>query len=320
MLPHLLLYVLSFAGIWIGSGLAIGSVERLSRTLKVPAFFVSFLVLGMFTSVGEFSVGVNAIIENDPEIYVGALIGASIVLFMLVIPLLAITGRSIKINPEYRGMNLPISLVVISLPVLLVMDGIVDKTDSIILLVYFGLLLIAIQRKRGFLEKLKNMTSRSSIKLGKELARVIFGITVIFIASKFVVDQTLYFSQVYQVSPFVISLLLIAIGTNIPELSLIIRSAFMKNNQVAFGNYIGSAAFNTFLIGMLTLIYGRSVVLNNSYFVSLVFLVVGLAAFYYFARTKNSISRLEGCVLLGLYVVFVCVEVLIQSGSFFPTG
>ena len=318
MLPHLVIYALSFIGIWIGSGLAIGSVERLSKILRVSSFAVSFIVLGFFTSVSELSVGVNSILENDPEIYVGNLIGASIVIFMLIIPLLAITGNNIKITPEFRGFNLPASLVVIALPVILAMDGRVGRTDSILALSLFGFLVVAVQTRRGLLEKMKAINSRSSIKIGKELLRIVFGVAVIFIASRFVVEQTEYFSNILQLSPFVISLLLISIGTNIPELSFVVRSAFMKNNQVAFGDYVGSASFNTFLMGGLTLLYGKPVLLSNSYLVSLLFLVVGLFAFYYFARTKNSISRIEGLVLLALYVLFLVVEIYIHKSSLIP--
>jgi len=319
MLPHLVIYALSFIGIWIGSGLAISSVERLSKILRVSSFAVSFIVLGFFTSVSELSVGVNSILENDPEIYVGNLIGASIVIFMLIIPLLAITGNNIKITPEFRGFNLPASLVVIALPVILAMDGRIGRTDSILALSLFGFLVVAVQTKRGLLEKMKAINSRSSIKVGKELLRIVFGVAVIFIASRFVVEQTMYFSNILQLSPFVISLLLISIGTNIPELSFVVRSAFMKNNQVAFGDYVGSASFNTFLMGGLTFFYGKPVLLNNSYLVSLLFLVVGLFVFYYFARTKNSISRIEGLVLLALYVLFLLVEIYIHKSSLIPS-
>lgn len=319
MLPHLIIYALSFIGIWVGSGLAISSVERLSKILRVSSFAVSFIVLGFFTSVGELSVGVNSILENDPEIYVGNLIGASIVIFMLIIPLLAITGNNIKITPEFRGFNLPASLVVIALPVILAMDGRVGRTDSLLALSLFGFLVVAVQTRRGLLEKMRAINSRSSIKVGKELLRIVFGVAVIFIASRFVVEQTEYFSNILQLSPFVISLLLISIGTNIPELSFLVRSAFMKNNQVAFGDYVGSASFNTFLMGGLTLLYGKPVLLSNSYLVSLLFLVVVLFAFYYFARTKNSISRIEGFALLALYVLFLVVEIYIHKSSLIPS-
>lgn len=306
---HLLIYLLSFVGIWIGSGIAVKSVEKLARYLKLSSFIVSFIILGLFTSIGELSVGINALISGDPEIYVGSLIGASIVLFMLIAPLLAVVGNSVHINHEFRGFNLLASLMVVVLPAVLVMDGKIDRTDSIVAVVAFFFLLISLQSRRGLLEKIKNLGPKGSIKVGKEILKTLFGVVIIFIASKFVVNQTVYFSDLLGISPFLISLLLISIGTNIPELSLVIRSFFMKNYQVAFGNYVGSAVFNTFLLGILTLIHSQPVFLTNSYTISLVFLIVGLLLFYRFARTKNTLSRQEGLVLLTLYLIFILTEI-----------
>lgn len=51
MLAHILIYALSFVGIWIGAGLAIRAVEKLSHKLRLSSFLVSFLVLGFFTSI-----------------------------------------------------------------------------------------------------------------------------------------------------------------------------------------------------------------------------------------------------------------------------
>lgn len=313
MTLHIIIYILSFVGIWIGSGLAIKSVEKLSQSLKLSSFLISFIVLGLFTSISELSVGVNSILKNDPEIYVGNLIGASIVLFMLIIPLLAVMGNSIRITSEFQGFSLPASLVVIALPVILAMDGKIDRIDSIICIVLFGFLLITVQSKQSFIEKLKSINQRKRLTIGKELLKILFGVAIIFVTSKFVVEQTLYFSELLRVSPFLISLLLVAIGTNVPELSLVIRSAFMKNQQVAFGDYVGSAAFNTLLLGGLTFVYGKPVFLTNSYVISLLFLIGGLTLFYYFARTKNTISRLEGLILLLVYLAFICTEIYIHK-------
>lgn len=316
MALHLLIYIFAFVGIWVGSGLAIKSVERLSKTLRVSSFAISFLLLGFFTSITELSVGLNAIIVKDPEIFVGNLIGASIVLFMLVIPLLAIIGHSIRITPEFQGFNLIASLAVIALPVVLAMDGRIDKLDSVIAVTLYAFLVFSIQTRRGLIERIENI-NHSGVKVRREVLRIIFGVVVIFAASHFVVEQTLYFSNLLGVSPFLISLLLIAIGTNIPELSLVVRSAFMRNHQVAFGDYVGSAAFNTFLVGFLAFVYDQPVLLTNSYLVSLLFLIVGLLLFYYFARTKNTVSRLEGLVLLCLYAAFIFTEVVIHKNQFF---
>ncbi len=293
--------------------MAISSVERLSRRLKISSFAASFVILGLFTSISEFSVGINAVIDNDPEIFVGNLIGASIVIFMLLIPILAITGRSIKISREFQGFNLPMSLIVIAAPVIFSIDGTITRTEGLITVLLFGFLVVCVQFKRGLLGCLRDLSPRQSVRVGEELLKIIFGIGVIFIASKFVVEQTLYFSQELHISPFLISLLLIGIGTNIPELALAVRSIFMRSNQVVFGDYVGSASFNSFIFGCLTIAYGSPIILNNNYVISLLFLIGGLLGFYLFARTKNSISRLEGFALLVLYIAFLFIELYVHK-------
>ena len=305
----MIVYILSFFGVWIGSGLAIKSVEKISHQLKTSSFVLSFLVLGLFTSIGELSIGVSSIIKNDPEVYVGNLIGASIVIFMLIIPLLALVSKSIKITPEFREFNLLASLLVIALPVLSVMDGKITKIDNILALVLFFILLINIQNKNKLVDSIKRI-DQSKSKIGQELLKIIFGIIVIFTSSHFIVEQTLYFSKILNISPFFISLLVTSLGTNIPELSLIIRSAIMKNNEVAFGNYIGSASFNTFLLGFLGLIYNKDIILNNNYTISLLFLILNLVLFYFFARSKNTVSKKESLILLSTYFLFILTEIL----------
>lgn len=314
MLQHILLYIVSFIGIWIGAGLAISSVEKLSHRLRLSSFIVSFLVLGFFTSISEFSVGINAVLDNDPEIFVGNLIGASIVLFMLVIPLLAITGKQIRITKELRGINLVLPLVVVAVPVLLSLDGAVNRIDAMISLGLYGVSAFIIEQKRGFTSNPKLIKQVAKLSVGIEFMKILAGIAVIFASSHLVVSETLYFSGVLGFSPFLISLLLVAIGTNLPELSFIVRSLFMKSNQVAFGDYLGSAAFNTFLYGFLTIFYGRTILLTNSYVVSLTFLIVGLMLFYIFARSKHTISRSEAAGLFAIYVLFLFTEYYLHKG------
>jgi len=47
--------------------------------------------------------------------------------------------------------------------------------------------------------------------------------------------------------------LFLSVGTNLLELSITITSIWKKHKEVAFGDYLGSAAANTFLFGVLTL-------------------------------------------------------------------
>lgn len=310
MLGHILLYVTGFIGIWIGAGVAITSVEKMAHKLRLSSFLVSFLVLGFFTSISEISVGINAVLSDDPGIFVGNLIGASIVLFLLVIPLLALVGHAITINKEVRGTNLILPLVVVAIPVLLSLDGIVSRIDAVIAVVLFVISALVIEQRRGFVKSVATLSQFKNLSVAQELLKIIVGSLIIYGSSWLVVNQTHYFSVLLGLSDFFISLMIIGIGTNLPEMSLIVRSLFMKSNQVAFGDYLGSASFNSFLYGILTLWHGKPIYLNNSYAVSLGFLIVGLVLFYIFAKSKHSISKLEALGLFSLYVAFFLVEVL----------
>ncbi|MFO0703609.1 MAG: hypothetical protein U0525_02700 [Patescibacteria group bacterium] len=309
---HLVVYAVSFLAIWVGAGLAIKSVEEISKSLKLSTFAVSFLVLGFFTSISEFSVGVNSVLQNDPEIFVGNLIGASIVIFLFIVPLLAITGKNLNIGQEFRGFNLLLSLIVISLPSLLAIDGSISMMDALILIIIYLFLVLSIQSKKGIFGHIKDIRKSKRQLLGKDISKIVIGIFMIFVASRFVVVETEYFAKILNVSPFLVSLLIISIGTNIPELSFVVRSLFMRNHQVAFGDYVGSAAFNTFLMGFLSIMYGKAVSLTNSYLVSLSFLSIGLTAFYFFAKSKHSISRTEAIILLLIYCAFLMLEIIIH--------
>ncbi len=313
MLSHILIFALSFVGIWVGAGVTIAAVERLSKNIKISSFAVSFLILGAFTSISEFSVGVNSVIDNDPEIFVGNLIGASIVIFLLIIPLLAIVSKQVKINSQLQGSNLILSLLVIAAPVMLSLDGKVDRLDALISLLLFGLLVLMIETKKGLFERATTFMNFTKVENEKELLRIVMGVVVIFVSSHFVVEETLAISQLIGLSPFLISLLFISIGTNLPELSFVFRSVLIRDSQVAFGDYVGSASFNTFLFGILTLWYGKSITLTNSYLVSLGFLIVGLTMFYLFAKSRNTVSRLEGVILLTIYILFLGSEYVLHS-------
>ena len=305
---QLILYVFGFILIWFGAGLVVRNVEKLSHALKMSSFAISFLVLGFFTSISELSVGLNAVIQQDPEIYVGNLIGASIVLFMLIIPLLAIIGNKIHIQKGFTGLSLPLSLIVIGAPVIFAMDGVIERRDGVICMLLYLVLVLFVQTKQGVVEKLSQIVKMKKSILGKELFYILVGVGVIFFASTIVVDQTEYLAQLLGVSPFLISLLIVAIGTNVPEIAVAFRSIFSHNNQVAFGDYVGSASFNTFLFGFLSFLIGTEVRLTNSYLVSLIFLLVGLMLFYIFAKTKNTISRKEGVFILLVYLLFLLSE------------
>lgn len=307
ILLELFIYIFSFILIWFGAGLIVSSVDRFSHKLRLSSFIVSFVVLGLLTSTPELAVGLTAVSEHQPEIFAGNLLGGIPVIFLFVIPILAILGKGIAVKHDLDGRTLAATLVTILAPSVLLLDKKLSMIEGVILLLLYVILLIIIQSKHGFFDMKKNILEIKAYSY-KDMLKLIIGIGIIFAASQQIVAKTEYFSALLKLSPFYISLIGLSLGTNIPELSLAIRSVFFGKKDIAFGDYLGSAAANTFLFGLLTLLYGGEVVTSNNFTVTFIFVALSLMLFYLFSRSKNAISRREGFILLFTYLSFVVAE------------
>lgn len=307
---HLIFYLAAFFILWYCSGIIISSVERLAHKFKLSSFAVSFFVLGILTSIPEFSVGINSIINKTPDIFVGNLIGASLILFILVIPLLAVFGGGVKLVHQLGENNLIFSLLVAAAPVFLIADNVLTRTEGVFLILIYIILFYFIEKKDGLMaigQEKKIFPKKHFIE---DSIEIVLASIIIFITSKFIVNETVYFASFFHISSFLISLIILSIGTNLPELSLAIKSIFLGKKEVALGDYLGSAAANTLLFGVFTLLNGKRINVSVYSFRILLLTLLGLGVFYLFSRSKNDISKKEGKILLLIYLLFIIIQVL----------
>ena len=306
--PNLLIYIVSFVLIWFGAGLIVSAASKFSSKLKLSPFAFSFVFLGILTSIPEFSVGLQAQAANDAAIFVGNLLGGIVVLFLLVIPILAIFGNGVSLRHEMDNRTLLATLAVILAPSIFVLDKRVTTLEGVIMILLYLALLVIVQRKNGIFdqgnERLLNLRTYSYM----DILKILSGIALVFVASNQIVDQTEYFAGVYNISPFYISLLIVALGTDLPELTLSIRSVISGKKELAMGDFIGAAAVSTFLFGLFTVLHKGEVLTVTNFFITFMFISVALSLYYFFFRTKQSISRINGFVMVGVYILFVVLE------------
>lgn len=310
LLFNILLYLGAFIFIWIGSGLIVSSVDRFSKKLRISSFIISFVILGLLTSTPEFAVGLQAVADHDAEIFVGNLLGGIPVIFLFVIPILAMLGNGINLKNELDKKTLVFSLIVIAAPSFLVLDKRITNIEGAALIALYLTLVYFVQRKHKLFDPNNFQTLKIKLYSYIDILKVLIGIGIVFVSSNVIVDKTLFFADYLNVSAFYIGLIVISLGTNLPELSLAIRSVILGKKDVAMGDYMGSAAVNTFLFGLFTLLHNGEVITVTNFVVTFFFISIALVLFYVFSRSKNTISRKEGAILFALYIVFVSVELL----------
>lgn len=309
---HLLLltlYITAFVGLWYGSGLIITAVKILAQKIRIPAFAFSFFVLGLMTSIPEMAVGINALSRGHPEVFVGNLLGAIIVMFLLVIPLLAVINKKVQVKKHLSDSKLLVTLVIIALPAFFTLDQVVTNTEATILVALYAVLFLIIRTKENVFARVGHIfRSGQHINLMKVVLRLIVGMGLVFATSQYIVDQTIKLSEFYGVSTFIVSLVVLGVGTNLPEISLALRSIKHKAQDIALGDYLGSAATNTMLFGVFSLFNDGHVVTEKSFVITFLIIVFALGMFFVMVRGNRVLTRANGMVILCMYAVFLLYE------------
>lgn len=309
-LVHAIIFLASIGIVWFFAGVLVESVSRIARRNCQTGFFTAFFVLGFLTSISELSVAFTSGLAGVPGVSVGNLIGASFVLLLLVVPALAVFGRGIRLNAAITRQVLMLLLGTIALPALLVLDGNLTRTEGLLALLSYGTVAFALYRARVPVRACTPTPHEMARirSVAAELGRVALGAAAIFAAAYFLVEQTVYFASLLSVPNSLIGLLLLSLGTNIPELVIAARAILRKRADIAFGDYLGSAAMNTLIFGLLAVGAGPFRVEASEFIMTGALLLGGLVLLYVFAMSGRVVSRREGAVLLMLYAIFIAVQ------------
>ncbi len=305
-------YIICFFILWHSSGKIVDIVEKIAKKIGFSSFALSFFLLGILTSIPEFSVGVNSLLKQTPDIFVGNLIGASFYLFTLVIPILAVFGGGVKMVHELNYKDMIFALLVVLAPIFLIADNVLTRTEGVFLILIYGILFYFIEKKKSLHLSFRDLSVKKVSHFLEIIIELLVHLGIIFIASNFIVNQTSEYSKILKFPVFVVSVVILAFGTNLPELSLAIRSIFMGKKEVALGDYLGSAAANTLIFGILALLNGARIHVENYSLKTLLINLFGLGVFYIFSQSKKEISKKEGKILLLIAFLFILIEILFQ--------
>lgn len=307
ILAILLLLFLFFA-ISKSADLIVLNLRKAGEKLGIKIFFLG-MILGLMTTLPEIAIGINSAINGIPEISFGNMVGGVLVLFGLILPISIILNR--KIKTEKGTFLFSVVLLFLFLPLLLGLKGYLNYIDGLILILSYATLIYLLYRKHREKNSVKiEIVNRKEI--GKHFLLVTLGLVGLIIFSNLIVDTTIYLLKGYNISVFIVGLLLYAFGTNLPELIIAIRSYKRKVEELSFSNLIGSAMGNSLAIGALSLAKTITVEVNLSYLFLTIFNLIFFSIFFIFYKTDKLLVRKEGLFILFLYLFFLAGQIFIQ--------
>ncbi|MEM8489154.1 MAG: calcium/sodium antiporter [Bacteroidota bacterium] len=312
---QLLLFVIGLVVLYFGAEWLVKGAASLAIHYGIRPMIVGITIVALATSMPEFVVNFVAALSGEDNLALGNIVGSNICNIALILGISALV-IPLSVQPSTLKKEYPIMLAVMILFYVISLDGTISQIDGGILiagLISFFTFLIIDARRHGpavqppsddDAEKEEDLTSTMRILY------VLGGMVGLSVGARVMVDAAVNIAEALAISPIIVGLTVVAIGTSLPELAASVAFAMKKQVDMSVGNVLGSNMLNVlFVVGLVSMINPLHVDTDSiqiHFPVMLAFCVVLLPL----AWTQYRITRLEGSFLLAGFVSYIVYLVL----------
>ena len=297
--------------LWKGADLLVIGAVSVAKRLKISEFIIGFTVLALGTSLPELIVTIIALIEGQGDMIYGNVVGSNIANSTLILGAGAVIAP-IGALAQYRthaGINVCISLLAVLGCWAMILSPSTHLAVGLSLLLFFAFSLWKLSNSRSDQTEESNALSHPA----HMLAHILIGMGLLYLGGEWLIQSATQLAILWKLPEVVIGILVLAIGTSLPELITVIISARNRSAELVMGNILGSNIFN------ITLVLGLSLslealapplsILEDLYILS------GISIFLFYIilmksrsdtpKAMSDIRRFQGILLLGLYFCYI---------------
>ena len=312
-MQNLLFIVLGLVLLIAGGNWLLKSAVALSLRLNVSKVVIGLTVVSFATSAPELIVSINAALDGSPDLALGNVVGSNIANLGLVLGVTVLLSN-IKVERSFYTTDWPVMMIASLLFIgFIYFDSTLDQYEGVILvvlLIAFLVYLLRFQKNEVNLDEVSDDDIPLSVV--KIILFLIIGGVALWGGSELLVNGAKAMAQSFGVSERIIGVTVVSIGTSIPELAASIIAIVKKEKAISLGNLIGSNIFNILaVLGITSIITPINVVdegllTNDIYWMlGISFLVLPLIVL----PKRMRLSKLEGLILLALYISFVYLTI-----------
>ena len=295
----------------IGGYAIVSGGVSLAKKLRISSMIIGLTVVAYGTSTPELAASLLAAFNSHTELILGNIVGSNVSNVGMVIGISAIF-TPLLISKITVSRWIPIMIGVSLLVVAMSYDGEISQIDGILLiaaLIAFTAYTIKTVKKQKIQqnETIENEALEGEYFLSKykietypqSFGLIAAGIILLFLGGHLTVDGAVNIAETLGLSQLVIGVVIVAIGTSLPELITSIIAIAKKQTDIGVGNIVGSNIYNILLIlGVSSAIVGIPVSSDvfSNYYIMIAFSLVLFIGF------KKVIPRVVG---IGLTIAFV---------------
>lgn len=289
--------------------------ELFGRNIGLSPFIIGATIVSMGTSMPELVTSFIASTSGDTELMsfaIDNIIGSNIANALLVIGLTAIIVKGLNVSKVLIDIDLPFFFMASGMFVLFILDGnFTWKEGLITMMLSCVFLLYTLSQEERVSEEvthepqvLKFLNFKRKASPGLLLLLITVSAGFIFVGGKGTIESVLNLSDLLGLPSSLLTLIVVAFGTSLPEIVVSIIAARKGNHAIAIGNAFGSNIFNVLLVSAIPSFFATLQVSDLAMTVGIPFFIVASFACI-FSTLDNKVRFWEGWGLFILYGAFV---------------
>ena len=284
------------------SDLFIESAEKIGLSLGISPFVIGVTIVAFGTSLPELAASIASVYCGTSEIVVGNVVGSNITNILLVLGLTSMVGKSINLDFDLWSVDMPLLLGSSFLMFFVLQDAKFTLIEAVLFLAALV----------GFLiNSVANSVPDENIDRPKvvftDILKLILGGVMVYFGAKYTIVGIEGCSNEAGISPEIISLTFVALGTSLPEVVVSIAAAKRGKHAIAVGNVLGSNIFNTYAVMAIPSFIGELYIPENVIAFGLPFMVAMTIMFGVMTFSRK-ICVWEGFLLLIFYCYYLAQQ------------
>ncbi len=295
-----------------GGDLLVRGAVQLARRIGVSPLLIGLTLVGFGTSTPELVTSLIAVFKQSEGIAVGNVVGSNIANILLVLGAAAVISPVQVDTKSFKRDSVFLIISTLGILIALAFGQISFILGSILtglLIVYVVYSYISDKKNQKAIKnqeaELAELTNSTEIKgsFWIPLAKTFIGIALTLGGAKLLVDNAIILARTWGISEAVIGLTLVAVGTSLPELATSVMSAIRHQDDVAFGNVVGSNIYNALFILGITAIF-MPILIPQTMSKDIWIMTAVTAALIGIAFWKKQFSRSIGVLFLLVYTLY----------------
>lgn len=307
-----------------GGALLVRGASEIAMRLGVSPLVIGLTVVGFGTSSPELVVNILGSIRGETGLAFGNVLGSNVSNLALVLGAAALMSP-IMIQGQLMRREVPLLLLATAVLAAMALDGpleghpsVISRSEAVVLLLLFCIFIyinavdfVLLKKAEPLAADVADYPLIATAATGRwGWLMVVGGLALLVLGGEMTVRGGVAIANTLGVSPAVVGLFMVAVGTSMPELATSIIAAIKRESDLALGNIIGSNIFNTLVVLPASGLIGEVPVPRGG--IGDVAVSLGLAAMlipvFLFGK-KGRLGRPAGGLLLVGYVVYVIARI-----------